>query len=179
MKFKIPSSQVTPLHQLKLYHLQTLPCSWTEQLLIEPLPGGGIILGQDKHSPGPTLLGLSPASALNQRVPELTRHPILISEPVPLLFPSPTMYSFSISTCPNGLVLQMPCLPWNPPLKSMPACLQHLPSPTENRCHFPPLNLFVELCHLMTLNVLPSCLLLYSLCDLDQKSLLKALFLCL
>lgn len=177
MKFKIPFSQLTPLHQLKLYHLQTLPCSWTEQLLIEPFPGGSIVLGQNKHSPGPTLLGVSPDSALNQRVPELIRHPILISEPVPLLFPPPAMYSFSISTCPHGLVLQMPCLPWNPPLNSMPAYLQHLPSPTENRCHFPPWNLFVALCHLMALNVLPFSPLLYSLCGLDQKSLPKALFL--
>lgn len=176
MKFKIPFSQITPLHQLKLYHLQTLPFSWTEQLLMEPLPGGSIILGQNKHSPGPTLLGFSPASALNQRAPELTGHPILINEPVSLLFPPATMLSFSISTCPKELSFKCHLLHEVLP-NSMPACLKHLLLPTQSRCHLPLLTLFVALCHLMTVNMLPSCPFLYLLCDLDQESLPKALFL--
>lgn len=110
LKFNIFLSQVTPLHQLKLSHLQTLTFSWDEQLYQKPLPGAGPTIGQNKPSPAPPSWGLhSPVpSALNQMVAELAHHPILSAEHLSLLFPPPTMFSLPISTCPDGPNFPMP-----------------------------------------------------------------------
>ena len=116
LKFKIPFSQVTPLPQLKLHPLQTLPFSWAEQLYMKPLPGAGTILGENKPSPGATLLGLTqPGSLLNQRDPRVPKHthhhPTLLAEHLPLLFPPPTMFNFPVSSLPDGPIRPMPSPP--------------------------------------------------------------------
>lgn len=89
----------------------------------------------------------SPASALNQRVLELTHHLILIAEHVPLPFP-PLMFSFPISPS-NGLILQMPSAPCSP-LQSHTSLPTTSPSTHTKRV---PLSSFEPLpdtlCHLM------------------------------
>lgn len=116
LKFKILSLSSHSPSPTKALPPQTLPFSWAEDYIWSPSHMQALFkVRTNPAQPLPAEAYTAPASALNQRVPEFTYHPILIAKHLPLLLPSPTMKRFPISTCPNGPVLQLPSPPWSPP----------------------------------------------------------------
>lgn len=142
----------------KACHLQTLSFNWIKQPCVEPLPGGRHSSTRELTQPSPCPHGLTYPHLCSESE-DSWAHTQPNSQPwvSTLMFTPPTMLHFPTSRCPDGPILQMPSHPWSLPRPTL-VHLQHCPPPTQHRCCFSPLSLFMALylCHLMAVKTSPS-----------------------